>query len=168
MGVLGGGAISYERGTPVGDAKSTSSRTTRVEGMGGVFEAHRLLYHSTLGLRLPVLASLPTNLPLCRSPLPSEDGTTKMSLRTFALKTAQAMALTGLCVSSSLRSGVDLRRNQSPVQAQRNRVPNRTGSRMKRSRPGSQPDEHQAHEYRAHNLKNGRSVPRGGRQREDG
>ena len=69
MVVLGGGAISYERGTPVlGQsgflaAEMVSSaqdlqdhhvvlRDVQWFRGGLVFKAHRLLYHSTLGLRV--------------------------------------------------------------------------------------------------------------------
>ena len=64
MAVLGGGGVSYERGTPVGgvDPRSKTAvldSSVVPSGAGGqrfrgglVSKAHRLLYHSTLGLRV--------------------------------------------------------------------------------------------------------------------
>jgi len=61
MVVLGGVAVSHERGTPVReDPLGPDARRVHLESewrdvqrfRGGlVFKAHRLLYHSTLGLR---------------------------------------------------------------------------------------------------------------------
>jgi len=55
--VLGGGGVSYERGTPaahLGMQELDMSRMDLVQWFRGglVFKAHKLLYHSTLGLRV--------------------------------------------------------------------------------------------------------------------
>ena len=55
MAVLGGGAVSYERGTPVEEGEelreTPPEREFDLRFRGGlVFKAHRLVYHSTLGL----------------------------------------------------------------------------------------------------------------------
>ena len=60
MVVLGGGAVSYERGTPVASDQPTAQilATNLTIGphnlfRGGlVFKAHKLVYHSTLGVRV--------------------------------------------------------------------------------------------------------------------
>jgi len=63
MGVLGGWAFSYERGTPApGKASSGKeqglvgecelARVQRFRDGLVIFKAHRLLYQSTLGLRV--------------------------------------------------------------------------------------------------------------------
>ena len=56
MVVLGGGAVSYERGTPVAlpDSGRPIVFTPDVDGIVAwlVFKAHRLVYHSTLGWRV--------------------------------------------------------------------------------------------------------------------
>jgi len=64
-----------------------------------VCKAHRLLYHSTLGLR--VMKKKKNNSEpelLCHVPLfpKCEEGTTSKFFKTFALKMAQAEAMTGL------------------------------------------------------------------------
>jgi len=68
-----------------------------------LFKAVRLVYHSTLGWR--VINKKEEDFHEIWQPLPSGEGTTYMVLKTFVLKMAQAKALTGLCVPSSLDSG---------------------------------------------------------------